>query len=362
MKICVLAARYAISGVPLAQLRFARELATLGHDVDLIYGIANPGYNLPSSSVINVQSLHKQRVLGMLLPLIKYFKQYNPSVVFSAGDHLNVVVLIAALISGSKAKISCSSRVTPFDTYSSTPFTKRWILKQFMRAVTPLASAMTCVSKDMVDQYRKVFKSPPHVCVYNIIVDTQSHELMRETVYEEWFDENEEPILIAAGSLVKWKGFTDLILAMSELKKTRKARLLILGEGPQRSDLEALIKELNLSQTVKLLGFVDNPLKYFRHANIFVLSSHVEGLPNVLVEAMMCGCTPVATNCPTGPREVLQDEKYGYLVPVGDPIALAAGIAKAIDHSIPAHLLDEAVKPFAARAVISRHFNILGLE
>jgi len=362
MKICVLAARYAISGVPLAQLRFARELATLGHDVDLIYGIANPSYNLPSSSVINVQSLHKQRVLGMLLPLIKYFKQHNPSVVFSAGDHLNVVVLIAALISGSKAKISCSSRVTPFDTYSSIPFTKRWILKQFMRAVTPLASAMTCVSKDMVDQYRKVFKSPPHVCVYNIIVDTQSHELMRETVYEEWFDENVEPILIAAGSLVEWKGFSDLILAMIELTKTRKARLLILGDGPQRSDLEALIKKLDLSQTVKLLGFVDNPLKYFRHANIFVLSSHVEGLPNVLVEAMMCGCTPVATNCPTGPREVLQDEKYGYLVPVGDPIALAAGIAKAIDHPIPAHLLYEAVKPFAAQEVMSRHFAILGLD
>jgi glycosyltransferase involved in cell wall biosynthesis len=362
MKICVLAARYALSGVPLAQLRFARELATLGHDVDLVYGMANPGYKLPSSDLFNVLSLNKHRVLGMLLPLIQYFKEQKPEVVFSAGDHLNVVVLIAALISGTPAKISCSSRVTPYDTYSNTPFTKRWILKQFMRAVMQRANALTCVSRDMVDQYRRIFKSPPHVCIYNIVVDAQSHKLMSETVGEEWFDGHDEPILIAAGSLVVWKGFIDLIMAMSELQKTRKARLLILGDGPQRGDLETLIKELNLSHAVKLLGFVDNPLKYFRHADVFVLSSHVEGLPNVLVEAMMCGCTPVSTNCPTGPREVLQDEKYGYLVPVGDPIAMAAGIAKAIDHPIPATLLGEAVKPFAAREVIERHFAILGLE
>ena len=361
MKISVMAARYAISGVPLAQLRFAQALNASGHDVDLVYGLVNPGYILPKIVGINVLILNEQRVIGMLLPLIRYFKEKRPDVVFTAGDHLNVIVLIAALISGSKAKISCSSRVTPFDAYSNVPFSKRWILKQLMRAVMPRANALTCVSKDMVDQYRRVFKSPSHICIYNIIDDFQSHNRMIEPADEEWFINKNEPILIAAGSLVVWKGFADLILAMSELLKTKKAKLMILGDGPERGDLQKLIEKTNLIHSVKLLGYVENPLKYFSRADIFVLSSHVEGLPNVLVEAMMCGCTPVSTNCPTGPREVLQDGKYGYLVPVSDPISLAAGIAKAIDHPISASLLLDAVKPFAAHEVLARHFDILGL-
>ena len=92
-----------------------------------------------------------------------------------------------------------------------------------------------------------------------------------------------------------------------------------------------------------------------------MLSSHVEGLPNVLVEAMMCGCTPVSTDCPTGPRELLQEGKYGYLVPMRNPVAMAYGIEKALDNPIPKNLLDEAVQPFEESAVLKRHFEILGL-
>jgi glycosyltransferase involved in cell wall biosynthesis len=84
-------------------------------------------------------------------------------------------------------------------------------------------------------------------------------------------------------------------------------------------------------------------------------------MPNALVEAMMCSCTPVATDCPTGPRELLQDGKYGYLVAVGDPVAIAAGIEKALDRPIPKELLAEAVLPFEERTVIARHFALLGL-
>ena len=362
MKISVISARYALSGVPLAQLRFSRALASVGNDVDLIYGFVNPGNTLPKVPGVTVLTQNKHRVLGMLVPLIQYFNIHKPDIVFSAGDHLNAIVLIAALISGSKAKISCSSRVTPFDTYSNILFTKRWILKQVMRLVMARANALTCVSIDMVEQYRSLFKYSSHVCVYNIIENADAHHLMSEDVSEEWLVNKQETILIAAGNLVVWKGFSDLILALSHVRKIRNARLIILGDGPERSALQSLIESLDLGGAVKLLGYVDNPLKYFSRSDIFVLSSHVEGLPNVLVEAMMCGCTPVSTNCPTGPREVLQDGKYGYLLPVGDPIALAEGIIRAIDKPISASCLSEAVKPFSKHEVLSRHFDILGLS
>ena len=280
----------------------------------------------------------------------------KPDVVFSAEDHLNAVVLLSAILAGSKAKVSGSSRVTPFDTYSNKPFSKRWVLKHFVRSLMWRANALTCVSKDMVEQYRKVFKSPPHVCVYNIVDDLHSRKRMEEPVEHEWFSAKEGPVLVAAGRLAPWKGFADLIRAMKLIPAQRRARLMILGDGPLRGELQALISELGLDDTVRLLGYVENPLKYFARADVFVLSSHVEGLPNVLVEAMMCGCTPVSTDCPTGPREVLQDGKYGYLVPMRDPVAMAAGIEKALDHPIPKQRLAEAVRPFEEGSVLKTAF------
>jgi glycosyltransferase involved in cell wall biosynthesis len=361
MKICVLAGRYAISGVPLAQLRFARALAAQGHQVDFIIGHVNEGYLAPSIAGVQVLVMEKTRVAGMLAPMVAYYKEAKPDLVFSAGDHLNAIVLLAAILARSKAKISCSSRVTPFDTYSNTVFTKRWVLKQAMRVLMPRADALTCVSKDMVTQYREIFKAARHVCVYNIVQDDDSQSKMMEPVDEPWLINKNESVIVAAGSLVPWKGFADLILAMKEVVKTHKAKLLILGDGASRLELQTLIQKNNLDDSIKLLGYVENPLKYFYQADIFVLSSYVEGMPNVLVEAMMCGCTPVATDCPTGPRELLQDGKYGYLVPVADPVAMAKGIQKAIDQPIAKSLLHEAVFPFTTQEVITKHFHLLNV-
>jgi glycosyltransferase involved in cell wall biosynthesis len=361
MKICVVSPLYSIAGVPLAQLRFARALARAGHQVDLLLGRVDHGYTLPEVPEVNVVVLNRPNVRSMFLPLVRYFRRALPDIVFSAEDHLNVIVLTAAIVARSKAKISGSSRVTPFDTYSDVPFTKRWILKHLSRAVMWRADALTCVSKDMVMQYRKVFKEPPHVCVYNIVKDEAAHLKMMEPLADPWLSDASTPLLVAAGRLAPWKGFTDLIRAMRLVAQSSTARLMILGDGPQREELQDLAAELGLQERVRLLGYVENPLKYFARADVFVLSSHVEGLPNVLVEAMMCGCTPVATDCPTGPREVLADGKYGYLVPVRNPEAMAQGIENALRRPIAKETLLEAVRPFEEAAVVSSHFAALRL-
>jgi len=151
-------------------------------------------------------------------------------------------------------------------------------------------------------------------------------------------------------------------MAIKELSKTKDIKLLMLGDGPMRGELESLIEKENLTSLIKLVGFQKNPLKYYSKADVFVLSSYVEGLPNVLVEAMMCGCTPVSTDCPTGPREVLLNERYGYLVPMHDPKAMAEGIQKALDKPISPERLKEGVKDFTEDAVFERYQKLLGLE
>lgn len=236
------------------------------------------------------------------------------------------------------------------------------MLKQLMRAVMWRANVLTCVSKDMVAQYRQIFRNAKHVCVYNIIDDAESRRRMHEHVAHEWLDGAKGTVLVAAGRLAPWKGFADLIRAMAIVRQRREARLLILGDGPLRDELQQLIDELGLQDRIRLEGYVQNPLKYFALADVFVLSSHVEGLPNVLVEAMLCGCTPVSTDCPTGPREVLSGGEAGYLVPVHDATAMAAGILKALEEPVSEAALREAIRPFEESIVIDdRHFHLLGI-
>lgn len=186
MKITVATPRFALAAVPLAQIRFARALANRGHEVTLVVGYVEPGYTFPEISGFRVQILNIPRVRNMFLPLIRYLFKEKPDLVFSAEDHFNIVILLAARLVRSKSKVSCSSRVTPFDTYSNTICSKRWFLKQLARFTMRSADALTCVSVDMVAQYHQIFGQCPHVCAYNIVVDALSRKLMRERLDHPW--------------------------------------------------------------------------------------------------------------------------------------------------------------------------------
>ena len=362
MKVLVVTPLFALAGVPLAQQRLAIALAARGHHVHFVIGHIGEGYRFVPPAGIEVSVLGAVRVRAMVAPLQKLIKTFSPGVIFSAEDHLNLAVIIAATLAGSRAKITASSRVTPFDTYSDRWFSKRWLLKQAARLIMPRADVLSCVSADMVEQYRKVFGKTNHLCIYNIVDDAFSRKRAGEPIDHPWAIGKAHPLIVAAGRLAPWKGFDLLIDAAAILAKRVSFRLLILGDGPERESLRRRIKEYGLEKVIELVGYVENPLKFFSRADVFVLSSRVEGLPNVLVEAMMCGATPVATDCPTGPREVLRGGgRYGYLVPVENPDALAQGMFEAIHAPIPYHRLQEAVQPFEEGRVLDRHFQLLGL-
>ncbi len=361
MKVTFFTARYSQSGVPLAQIRLANLFLERGYEIDFIVGYLPDGLIMPHLEGINTIIFDNPRVITMFGRIIKYLNKSNPDIIISAEDHLNAVVLLSAIITRSKAKISVSSRVGPFVTYSNKIFSKRWILKHFMNLVEKRADAFICVSKDMIEQYKTIFKNSRHICIYNVVKDRHSEERIAQSVDESWLTDKTSPVIISAGRLAPEKGYFDLIMAVKELLKTQDIKLLMLGDGPMRAEIEVLIEKENLSSHIKLLGFQENPLKYYSKADVFVLSSYAEGLPNVLVEAMMCGCTPVSTDCPTGPREVLQDEKYGYLVPMHDPQAMAEGIKKALENPISPEKLAEGVKAFTEDEVFSQYKKVLKL-
>jgi len=136
---------------------------------------------------------------------------------------------------------------------------------------------------------------------------------------------------------------------------------MILGEGPEREPLEKLVKALGLAEDIALPGVVSNPYQYLTNADLFVLSSSYEGLPTVLVEAMACGCPVVSTDCPSGPREILDGGRYGRLVPVGDIQSLADAMLRSLDEDKPA--TDPAwLKQFDENLIVDQDVQLVGVS
>ena len=360
-KIIFFIARYSHSGVPLAQIRLAKAFLRRDYKVEFVIGYVPDGLKVPTIDGAIVKNLDIPRTFRLFPSIVAYIKNFKPDVIFTAEDHLNAIVTLAAVVAGSKAKISASSRISPYRTYSDKPFSKNWALKYSSILLRRRVDALVCVSEDMAKDYKAIFGETRHQCIYNMAYDSDTERKIAEPVDNSWIMDKSAPLIITAGRLCPGKGYPDLIHAINIVRKERPIKLAILGEGDFRPELETLINKLKLGDTVRLLGFQENPLKFFRQADVFALASYFEGLPNVLVEAMAAGCTLVSTDCPTGPREVLKDGKYGYLVPMHDPKSMADAIKKALDNPISLELTKEAIQPFTEESVIRKHQQTLGI-
>ena len=195
--------------------------------------------------------------------------------------------------------------------------------------------------------------------VYNPVVTEEMERKAREPVDHPWIGETGPPVILAAGRLDEQKDFPTLLAAFARLLTRRPARLIVLGEGKQRPHLLSLARRLGVAEHVDFPGFVDNPYAFMAQASLFVLSSRHEGLPTVLIEAMACGCPVVSTDCPYGPREILEDGKHGPLVPVEDVEALAAAMARTLDAPPRPEALRERASFFDAARAIDRYEELL---
>ena len=166
-------------------------------------------------------------------------------------------------------------------------------------------------------------------------------------------------MVLAAGRLTSVKDHATLLRAFARVLCSRPARLLILGVGPERENLLKLADHLGLSQCVDLPGFDPNPFAYMSRSRVFVLPSRYEGFGNVLPEAMACGTPVVSTDCRSGPREILEDGKWGRLVPVGDWRAMAEAILDTLDNPIPSDQLIFRASAFSSDASIDRYLEVL---
>lgn len=168
------------------------------------------------------------------------------------------------------------------------------------------------------------------------------------------------PVILAAGRLVHQKGFDVLVRAFAILRRAQPARLVIAGDGPELESLRRLAQAEGCADDVEFAGYVADLREPMLRASAFVLPSRWEGLPGVLIESLALGTPVVATDCPGGSREILEDGRWGALVRVDDAEALAAAIGRTLDSPHPAP--DQAwLRRYSVDAAVSGYLASMGL-
>jgi glycosyltransferase involved in cell wall biosynthesis len=325
-------------GAERVMLNLVAGLIGHGYEVDLVLAQAEGPYmnEIPSSArlvELNKKHLSSQRTLSSLPSLVRYIRREKPYAMLSALHYANIIAIWAKWISRVPLQLVISEQNTFSSEQAQFPSYFRWMLYSMMKFSYPMADRITAVSEGVADDLAKVLRIEREKIsvIYNPVISPEIKLKKEEPFDDPWFGNNNPPVVLATGRLTKQKGFDVLIQAFAQVRKQRLAHLLILGEGEDRPALSSLVKELGIEQDVRLPGFITNPYPYMTNASLFVLSSRFEGLPTVLVEALYCGTRLVATDCPSGPREILKNGLYGQLVPVDNVDCLSRAIITALD-------------------------------
>lgn len=268
--------------------------------------------NIPSH--VNLIDLDTKRVRNSIFKIIKTINSLKPDIVFSTLGHLNLLIsMIRPFLSKKIVFIGRESNtVSVINKQSKYPKLFDFLYNNFYNNFDHIVAQAEYMKKDLVENYQ--IKSEK-ITVINNPIDFENIKKLSNISSKELFDKSKINLL-AVGRLSHQKGFDTLLEIMKELDE--KYFLSILGQGPDEEKLKSMIKEFSLESKVQLLGFQDNPYSYMKQADIFVLSSRFEGLPNVVLEANACGTTVIAFDCPGGTNEIIVDGENGYLAKCQD--------------------------------------------
>jgi glycosyltransferase involved in cell wall biosynthesis len=313
-------------------LNLAREFCANGYPVDLVLAEEQGPLLSIIPAGVNLVSLSRNpsarfRTLRILPALVRYLRSAEPAWLVSA-VHANLVALMANRLAKSMTRVMITEHNTFSRQIGTLSAAARTATVLLSRTLYPKADAIVAVSEGVAQDLVRFLSLPADRIrvIYNPIITDAMSSLSREPLDHPWFNGGDAPVIVSIGRLTAAKDYPTLIAAFKTVRNRLPLKLMILGEGEERPKLEALIDREGLNGDVQLPGFVPNPLPYLRQAALFVLPSRWEGLPTVLVEALFCGTPIIATDCPSGPREILNNGDYGDLVPVGDPAALAERI------------------------------------
>ncbi len=345
-------------GAERVMVMLANGFAARGHRVDLVMAKPEGPYLSEVAPGVRVVDLNRGRVLTSLLPLVHYIRRERPDAMLSALSHSNIIAILARELARSPLRLVVSEHNAPSQAFYGG---KMALLIRFLiRALYPKADAIACVSEGIRQEMHHIFGLPFTQLhrIYNPLDVDRIRETMGFPIANEEEIKARGPLILAAGRLTTQKDYPNLLAAFAILRATRQARLVILGEGDDERFLKAKADELAISDDVDFAGFQSNPFAWMRASDLYVLSSRWEGLSCTLLEALACGVRVVSTDCRHGPSEILEDGKWGRLVPVNDPEALALAMAAALDDENPPDVVQRA-NDFRSHQALSKYERIM---
>lgn len=337
-------------GVERMLINLMEQFVRTGVKVDLLRIKTEGPYTKTIPSSVHIIDLPGRHALSNIIPLYSYLKKNPVQALLVAKDRSCQVVLLAKMLAGVQTRTVIRLGTNLTASLKEKNIWSKWARYLPSRFLYNSANGIIAVSKGVAEDIAKFAKIPLESIqvIPNPVITSKLFENASNHIDHPWFRNKNIPVIVAAGRLTKQKDFSTLIKAVAKLQEKRAVRLMILGEGRWRSYLEDLISELNLQDKVALPGFIINPYPYMQQADVFVLSSLWEGSPNVLTEAMSLGTPVVATDCPSGPREVLQNGNLGPLVQVGDHEGLAEAIWEVLNNPLSSEILQKAVADYRA--------------
>ncbi|GFO68999.1 glycosyl transferase [Geomonas limicola] len=318
-------------GAERVAVNLANAYRARGFEVDLVLmSCQGPLLNRLDPGV-HLVDLGAQRIRQVLVPLIAYLRRRRPAALLACMWPLSLIGIWAGFLSGAGTRVVVAEHTT----WSTSPLLenplRRLAFRLSMRFTLPRASGAVTVSRGAADDLASLAGVAPQLIetIYNPVAVAVPAALPDAVLPRGWW-EGKHRRLLAVGTLTDIKDYPTLLRALLRVRERCDARLLVLGEGECRGLLEALTAEFGLSGAVFWHGQVPDPAPFYLRAELHVLSSRGEGLPTVIIEALQAGTPVVSTDCPCGPREILCDGRFGRLVPVGDPEALAEAILAAL--------------------------------
>ncbi len=296
-----------------------------------------------------------------LLKLIHYLRRERPDALLAAKNRPIQVAVAARHLAGTDTRL-----VIRLGTTISAALDHRHRMVLRCKAVPvrfsyPRADHIVAVSQGVAKDLSRIARIPLEriQVIANPVIGPRLAAQARQRVDHPWLAQKDRPVLVGMGRLTRQKDFATLIRAFALVRKTRPCRLVILGEGSQRDALQALAHNLEVAADVDLPGFIPNPYPYLKAADVFVLSSIWEGSPNVLTEAMALERPVVATDCPSGPAELLTADLRRWLVPMDNPRRMARAVDDALEDPPSVRRLQQAVRPFRIDLCAARYLDLL---
>ena len=349
-------------GTERVNLELIRQWQVAGHAVTLLLH-AKAGElveQLPAD--LPVVAFGTRRSIADVMPLARYLRQHKPDILLTSLDHNNIVGLLAKLMGRVRTPVILCQH-NPFTNHSSrmTSWTYH-VLPALYRLLAPFAAGVVAVSDGVAADFSRVTRrAANHITtIYNPVIGPSFGAKADEDVSHPWLDDADAPVYITAGRLVGQKNHSHLLRGFAKHCEAHPhGRLMILGDGPLRGELEQEASALGIEGRTAFLGFVQNPLPYIRRATAFVLSSRYEGFGNVLVEALGVGTPVISVDCQYGPSEILADGRFGRLVPNDDVDALAQAFSPGLRDIWPAETLRNRAADFSAAASGRRYLELM---